>query len=79
MDFTTSLQDGSGDIKLEADDGETISAHTQVLRIRCPFFKKILTSKNKLNGVLRLEGLDKATIHDLLEYLYTGKEYRSKS
>lgn len=73
MDFTTSLQDGSGDIKLEADNGEAISAHTQVLRIRCLFFKKILTSKNKLNGVLRLKGLDKATIHDLLEYLYTGK------
>lgn len=72
MDFEASLEDGTGDIKIEADGGVLIPAHTQTLCNRCPFFKEILTSGKKLKGILRLEGLDKDTAHDLLEYLYTG-------
>lgn len=71
-DFEASLKDGSGDIMVEADGDEQIPAHSQILCYRCPFFKKILTSRKKSNAILRLEGLDKDTAHDLLEYIYTG-------
>ena len=63
------LEVGSG------DDQARVKAHRNVLCAASPFFYNTLNSdmKEKGEGVIRLEEMSKASMEEVLDYLYTGR------
>ena len=68
------LEVGSG------DDQARVTAHRNVLCAASPFFYNALNSdmKEKKEGVIRLEEMSKASMEEVLDYLYTGHVEISK-
>ena len=62
------LEVGSG------DDQARLEAHINVLCVASPFFYNDLNSdmREKKEGVVRLEEMSKASMEEVLDYLYTG-------
>ena len=62
------LEVGSG------DDQARLKAHRNVLCAASPFFYNALNidMKEKKEGVIRLEEMSKASMEEVLDYLYTG-------
>jgi len=68
------LEVGSG------DDQARVKAHRNVLCAASPFFYNALNSdmKEKREGLIRLEEMSKASMEEVLDYLYTGHVEISK-
>lgn len=58
------------DIHIRFDDGNNIRAHKAILWARCPALRKSIKSND---DEITISGVEKQTMHVVLEYLYTGR------
>jgi speckle-type POZ protein len=63
------------DLKIQANDGVTLSVHKLILIARSPVFLKMLTSnmKEAATNTVEVDDLDSTTMRELLRFIYCGE------